>query len=93
MINIRGVNVFPSQIEELLLRIPGVAPHYQLELTSKGQMDWLNVHIEAIRPNAGEELARSVKENIGISVSVEIHEPGSMERATGKSVRVIDRRG
>ena len=92
MMIIRGVNVFPTQIEELLLRIPGIAPHYQLELTSRGQMDWLSVHIEATRAAAGDELARSVKENIGISVSVEIHQPGSMERFAGKSVRVIDRR-
>jgi phenylacetate-CoA ligase len=92
MMIIRGVNVFPTQIEELLLRIPGIAPHYQLELTSNGQLDWLNVHIETTRAGAGDELARIVKENVGISVSVEIHEPGSMERSAGKSVRVIDRR-
>jgi len=102
MMIIRGVNVFPSQIEELLLRVSGLAPHYQLELTRKGHLDALEVHVECltqldtsadIRDRAAGELRTHIKNNIGVSVSVRVHDPGSLERSAGKAKRVVDRRG
>ncbi len=102
MLIIRGVNVFPSQIEELLLRTTGLSPHYQLELTRQGHLDALEVHVECAvhiagmsdqRERAARELAHHVKNNIGISVAVRVHEPGAVERSAGKAKRVIDRRG
>ena len=102
MLIVRGVNVFPSQIEELVLRISGLAPHYQLELTRQGYLDALEVHVECLpevaarsdsRDRAARELAHHVKNIIGVSISVRVHEPGSMERSAGKAKRVIDRRG
>lgn len=102
MLIIRGVNVFPSQIEELLLRTSGLTPHYQLELTRQGHLDALAVHVECAvsisgspeqRERAARELAHHVKNNIGISVTVRIQEPGAVERSAGKAKRVVDRRG
>lgn len=102
MLIIRGVNVFPSQIEELLLRTSGLTPHYQLELTRQGHLDALAVHVECAvsisaspeqRDRAARELAHHVKNNIGISVAVRIQEPGAVERSVGKAKRVVDRRG
>jgi phenylacetate-CoA ligase len=100
MLIIRGVNVFPTQIEELVLRVKGLAPHYQLELTRRGPLDALEVHVERsadILAPAGAakaaEIANLVKNNIGVSVTVTVHEPGSLERSAGKARRVVDRRG
>ena len=96
MLIIRGVNVFPSQIEELVLRTAGLAPHYQLELTKEGHLDALTVHVECLGPlskndagraNAARELAGSVKSYVGISVTVTVHDPGSIERSAGKARR------
>jgi phenylacetate-CoA ligase len=101
MLIIRGVNIFPSQIEELLLRTSGLSAHYQLELTRQGYLDALEVHVECsvqaaamadVRDRAARALAQDIKNNIGVSVSVRIHEPGSMERSAGKAKRVVDRR-
>ncbi len=102
MLIIRGVNVFPSQIEELLLRTNGLSVHYHLELTRQGYLDALEVHVECslqaasqadLRDRAARSLAQDIKNNIGVSVSVRVHEPGSMERSGGKAKRVVDRRG
>ncbi len=102
MLIIRGVNLFPSQIEELLVRTSGLTPHYQLEVTREGHLDALAIDVECAihiagmsdqRERAARELAHHVKNNIGISVSVRVHEPGSVERSVGKAKRVIDRRG
>ena len=101
MLIIRGVNVFPSQIEELLLRVSGLSPHYQLELTRHGHLDALEVHVEClpqsaslteIRERAARELRGHIKNNIGVSVVVSVHDPGSVERSAGKAKRVVDRR-
>jgi phenylacetate-CoA ligase len=101
MLIIRGVNVFPSQIEELILRVPGLSAHYLLELARAGYMDTLTVHVECAgegsaaeseRKRAAEELAHHVKSYIGISVKIEVHPPGVMERSVGKAKRVTDRR-
>lgn len=101
MLIIRGVNVFPSQIEEQLLRVAGLAPHYQLELTREAHLDQLAVKVECEPALAAEAVARSrcaaeleghIKALIGISARVLVGEPGSMERSAGKARRVIDHR-
>ncbi|KJY43299.1 phenylacetate--CoA ligase [Streptomyces sp. NRRL B-1568] len=100
MVIVRGVNVFPSQIEEILLRTPGVAPHFQLRLTREGRLDRLTVRAEA-RPEAApqqrtaaaEAIARQVKDGIGISVTVDVVDPYSLERSVGKIRRIVDERG
>ncbi|MFD3336406.1 phenylacetate--CoA ligase PaaK [Streptomyces sp. NPDC058700] len=99
MIILRGVNLFPTQIEELVLRTPGVAPHFQLRLTREGRLDALTVRAEA-RPGAtGEEraeaartLAAAVKDGIGVSVGVEVVDTGTLERSVGKIKRIVDLR-
>jgi phenylacetate-CoA ligase len=99
MLIVRGVNVFPTQIEELILRTQSLAPHYVLELTREGPLDALAVHVEAAdaaafaaRASAADALVQQVKSMIGISVRVEVREPGSIERSIGKAKRVIDKR-
>ena len=99
MLIVRGVNVFPTQIEELILRTPSLAPHYVLELTREGPLDALAVHVEAADAaafaagaRAADTLVQQVKSMIGISVRVEVREPGSIERSIGKAKRVIDKR-
>src|SRR6266436_5696727 len=101
MLIIRGVNVFPSQIEELLLKLPGVAPHYQLELTREAHLDQLAVRVECLESIAADGPARSrlqcdlqgsIKAMIGISTQVVVCDPGSIERSAGKARRVIDKR-
>jgi phenylacetate-CoA ligase len=99
MLIVRGVNVFPSQIEELLFRCSGLAPQYQIELTREGHLDALTVHVEhhaEIAQSRGEtaaqELAYLVKAHIGISAQVKVHGPGSLQRSEGKARRVLDRR-
>jgi phenylacetate-CoA ligase len=101
MIILRGVNVFPSQIEEIVLRTPGVAPHFQLELTKRGRMDSLLVRAEA-RPDAGSDprareaaartIAHGVKEGVGVTVDVVIQDPDTLERSAGKLQRLKDLR-
>jgi phenylacetate-CoA ligase len=99
MLIIRGVNLFPSQVEELILATPGLAPHYQLELTRSGPLDALAVHVEraadgdsARNAERGAQLAHHIKGTIGVTATVQVHEPGSIERSVGKAKRVIDRR-
>ena len=88
MLIIRGVNVFPSQIEELILKQPGLAPHYVLELSKQGPLDHLTVVVEGdARACAG--LQHDIKSLIGISADVRI---GAVERSIGKAKRVIDKR-
>ncbi|AQW48118.1 phenylacetate-CoA ligase [Streptomyces hygroscopicus] len=99
MLIVRGVNVFPSQIEEIVLRVPAVAPHFQLELTRRGRMDHMVVRIEA-RPGVGPEqraaaaaaIARGVKDGVGLTVEAAIVDPETLERSVGKIRRVKDRR-
>ncbi|QLJ01998.1 phenylacetate--CoA ligase [Streptomyces sp. NEAU-sy36] len=99
LVILRGVNLFPTQIEEIVLRTPGVAPHFQLRLTREGRMDSLTVRAEArpgATPQAREAAVRSiateVKNGIGVSVDVEIVEPESLERSVGKIRRIVDLR-
>jgi len=101
MLIIRGVNLFPSQIEEALLRCTGLAPHYQLEITRERHLDELAVHVECVVAIAGDTTARSrlerelqhhIKSSIGIATHVRVCDPGTIERSTGKARRVVDRR-
>jgi phenylacetate-CoA ligase len=99
MIILRGVNVFPTQIEQIVLGVPGLAPHFQLLLTRPDRMDEMTVLVEAApgtsaaaRKEAGGAVVRAVKETVGVTVGVEVVEPGSLERSTGKMRRVIDKR-
>jgi phenylacetate-CoA ligase len=88
MLIIRGVNVFPSQIEELILKTPGLAPHYVLEVSKDGPMDHLTVVVEGDSSGA-DKLRQQIKAYIGISTDVRI---GTIERSIGKAKRVIDKR-
>ncbi|GAA4009410.1 phenylacetate--CoA ligase [Allokutzneria multivorans] len=96
MIILRGVNVFPTQIEEIVLRTRGLAPHFQLLLTRRGRMDHMTVRVESAPgqdfPGAATELLRAIKDGVGVTVDVEIVEPSTLERSVGKLRRVIDRR-
>ncbi|RJF89361.1 phenylacetate--CoA ligase [Oleomonas cavernae] len=98
MMIIRGVNVFPSQIEELILMQPQLAPHYQIVLTKKGPLDEMTVLIEG-RDNAGGDvsgaitaLRHAIKTHVGVSVDVKLMPCGEIERSVGKAKRVIDNR-
>lgn len=99
MMIIRGVNVFPSQIEELICKVDGLAPHYQIELTKQGNLDSVTVYVEsssAIPHEQQRELEKTlliqIKTYVGISSSVVVTPPNSINRSEGKAVRVIDNR-
>jgi phenylacetate-CoA ligase len=97
MLIIRGVNVFPTQIEELILKVPMLAPHYVLEVTREGPLDQLTIQVEAAGDaaaceGAGRELRELVKNFIGLSASVTVGPPGAVERSLGKAKRIIDKR-
>jgi len=99
MLIIRGVNVFPSQIEEILLKNDRLSPHYVLEVRRDGHLDDLDVLVErraempaAAKTAVEQDLERSIKGNIGVSTKVRVVEPGTVQRSQGKAVRVIDKR-
>jgi phenylacetate-CoA ligase len=100
MMIVRGVNVFPSQIEELILGVSGLSPHYQLILSRDSRMDDLEVQVEArstsnpheAHDDAACELEHAMKAHIGISAKVSVLTPGQIERSLGKAKRVIDKR-
>lgn len=96
MIILRGVNVFPTQIEECIMATPGLAPHFQIELTKPDRMDQMRVLCEAARSDDRTEPARAlaarIKQTIGISVAVDVADPGRVERSQGKAVRIVDKR-
>ncbi|MDL2286803.1 phenylacetate--CoA ligase, partial [Desulfococcaceae bacterium OttesenSCG-928-F15] len=102
MLIIRGVNVFPSQIEAVLMTIPDIEPHYQLEVDREDNLDILTVKVE-ISPNFALDevrglqnlermISKNIKEYLGISSKVKLVEPKSIARSEGKAVRVVDRR-
>jgi phenylacetate-CoA ligase len=94
MIILRGVNLFPTQIEELILRVPELAPHFQCVLTRPDRLDVLTVRVEH-RPGTpadGRALESLVKQTIGVSVTVEVVGPGAVERSLGKARRIVDDR-
>jgi phenylacetate-CoA ligase len=92
MLIIRGVNLFPSQIEELILKDPALSPHYVLELSKDGPLDYLTVLVESGNENAGIALQHQIKSYIGVTADVRIVAAGSIERSVGKAKRVIDKR-
>ena len=91
MIVLRGVNVFPTQIEEQLMKVPTLAAHFQIELIKKGPMDHMVIHVEGDAPAAA-ELATLIKANVGITAEVNAGEANSVPRSHGKAVRLIDNR-
>ncbi|MDB2603225.1 phenylacetate--CoA ligase [Planktomarina temperata] len=91
MMILRGVNVFPTQIEEQLMKVPQLAAHFQIELVKKGPMDHMIVHVEGDSA-AGDTLATLIKANIGITAEVRAGSDNSVARSQGKAVRVIDNR-
>jgi phenylacetate-CoA ligase len=102
MLIIRGVNVFPSQIEELIVGQSQLAPHYLLEVRRDGALDHLDVVVELdpqvpsvapARDEAARNLQRRIKSYIGVTASVTVCNPGTIERSVGKAKRVFDRRG
>jgi phenylacetate-CoA ligase len=99
MLIVRGVNVFPSQIEELILRCKGLAPHYEIEITRPNRLDEVSIAVEA-RPELGDNarqaeallLAARLKDHIGISADIRVIASGSLPRSAGKASHVKDRR-
>ncbi|MEJ2430848.1 MAG: phenylacetate--CoA ligase [Deltaproteobacteria bacterium] len=102
MLIIRGVNVFPSQIESVIMEFDGIEPHYQLVVEREGILDTLTVMVEVNEKIFSDEvknlqameqnLERNVKEMLGVSAKVRLVEPKSIQRTEGKAVRVIDKR-
>ncbi|MFY9212771.1 MAG: phenylacetate--CoA ligase PaaK [Aestuariivita sp.] len=100
MIILRGVNVFPTQIEEQLMTVKGLAPHFQIELSRPDRMDQMRVLTEAAegfsgkddRAHAAADLAHKIKASVGISVKIDVADPGGVERSQGKAVRILDKR-
>ncbi len=100
MIILRGVNVFPTQIEEQILKCEGLAPHFQIELGRKDRMDVMTVHVECTparcdadaRAASVKELSHHIKSVVGVSTKIEVHDPESVARSEGKAKRVIDNR-
>jgi phenylacetate-CoA ligase len=99
MLIVRGVNIYPSQIEELILRCKGLAPHYEIEVTRPNRLDEISIVVEArpeLEPHAHRAeaslLAAKLKDNIGISADIRVAASGTLARSDGKAVRVKDRR-
>jgi phenylacetate-CoA ligase len=102
MLIIRGVNVFPSQIEEVLLRIEGVEPHYQLIITRTGSLDNMEVQVEVndtifsdeikSMEHKEKEIEKQLKESLLIHAKVKLVEPKTIARSEGKAKRIIDNR-
>ncbi len=100
MIILRGVNVFPTQIEEQVMATGGIAPHFQIELYKAGRMDAMRVHVEATpeaaddasRDAAARMLSKRIKDIVGVSTEIMIADPGGVARSEGKAKRVVDNR-
>ena len=97
MLIIRGVNVFPTQVEEQILAVDGLSPHYQIELQKKGNLDSVTVNCERIDGSVNSdavaaELAKRIKDMIGISAAIKVLDEGQVARSEGKAQRVVDRR-
>jgi len=99
MIILRGVNIFPTQIEEQLMEVPQLSPHFQIELHRPGRMDEMMVHVELaegvsvdIHTEAAHKLKGLVKSHVGVTVKVNVTETGGVERSQGKAVRIVDNR-
>lgn len=100
MIILRGVNVFPTQVEEQLMRVPALAPHFQIELSRDDRLDVMTIQTEAAdntsseseRKKSAAQLADLIKQTIGISAKVNVSESGTIARSQGKAVRTVDNR-
>ncbi|PWW24032.1 phenylacetate-CoA ligase [Geodermatophilus normandii] len=99
MIILRGVNLFPTQIEEVVLRTPGLSPHFALELVTRGRMDHLVVRVEARpdcpaerRPGAAADVEQGVRDTVGSGVEVLVVDPETLPRSMGKLQRMTDSR-
>jgi phenylacetate-CoA ligase len=100
MIILRGVNVFPTQVEEEILKCAGLAPHFQIELNRCDRMDAMTINVEAARGNddaaardaSARELAHHIKNVIGVSTRIAVRDIGGIERSFGKAKRVVDNR-
>ena len=99
MLIIRGVNVFPTQIEERVLRQPGLSPHYQIHLSRQGQLDVISVAVELsvdATPSDADGIAnllkKDIKDYVGVSATIQVCNPGEVPRSEGKAVRVVDER-
>lgn len=99
MIILRGVNVFPTQIEEQLMDVPTLSPHFQIELTRPARMDEMHVHVELAegQPAAASEaaaraLSGKIKSNVGVTAKIHVSTSGAVARSEGKAVRIVDNR-
>jgi phenylacetate-CoA ligase len=96
MMIVRGVNVFPSQVEEQILAVEGLAPHYLCVLTRPGNLDELTVRVEAVSDpddeDLGAALAERIKNRIGVTARVEVLAPHALARSLGKAKRISDER-
>jgi len=100
MIILRGVNVFPTQIEEQILAIGELAPHFVIELSRQGRLDEMTVQVEAAaraasdaeRAASAKRLRHAIKQMVGVSARVQVLAPGGVERSQGKAVRILDKR-
>ena len=102
MMIIRGVNVFPSQIEEVIMGVEGVEPHYQIIITRQGSLDNLEVQVEVseeifsdqvkVLENLSKRVQSNIKDLLGITCKISLVEPKTIQRSEGKAQRVIDRR-
>jgi len=99
MLIIRGVNVFPSQIEEQILKVEGLSPHYEIVVTRPDRMDVIELKVEARNPASepaqkamAGELSHLIKTMIGISTRIEVCQPGTLKRFEGKAARITDNR-
>ncbi len=100
MMIVRGVNVFPTQIEEQLLRCDGLSPHFLIELDREQRLDVVRLHVEARADRADEAsraaqaalLATHIRNVVGIGVDVVVADPGGIERSGGKARRIVDKR-
>jgi phenylacetate-CoA ligase len=98
MMILRGVNVFPTQIEEQLMTVPALAPHFQIELNRVENRDEMRVKVEALPDTveasheAARDLATKIKSMVGVTVKIDVAEPGGVARSQGKAVRIVDNR-
>ena len=99
MLIIRGVNVFPTQVEEQILKVSNLAPHYQIEITQTENLDEMTINVElspgaaaTAKQPAAAELKKHIKDLIGVSTRVNVHDEGGVARSEGKAKRVIDKR-
>ena len=100
MIILRGVNIFPTQIEEQILKCGGLSPHFQIELGKKDRLDVMTVHVECVESSAdpaardasAAELAHHIKSVLGVSSRISVHDPEGVARSQGKAQRIIDNR-